>query len=84
MSSLSPHCQHQLQRFRSQYLQLQQNVQFPEEECLRQESFQEAMVETVFAETASPYQPPLRYQYRVLKELMRRIESSIIDWEDQV
>jgi len=84
MSVISLHCQHQLNLFRRQYLQLQTNVTVPDHQCLRQDAFQQALLQDVFSDDATEYQPPQRYQLRILKELMQRIEASITNWEDEV
>jgi hypothetical protein len=84
MLDLSLHCQRQLNLFRRQYLQLQVDIRYPDPACLRQERFQEFLEKELFEEDSIEYQPPQRYQIRVLKELIRRIESSITDWEEEV
>lgn len=65
-------------------MQLHAELQYPSAESLRQDSFQQALQDRVFGEDAMPYHPPERYQLRVLKELMKRIESSIEDWDEEV
>lgn len=84
MSGLSLHCQRQLNLFRRQYLQLQVDVRYPDPQCLRQEIFQRFLEQGLFEEDSVEYQPPKRYQIRVLKELIKRIEASITDWEEEV
>jgi len=84
MSGLSLHCQRQLNLFRRQYLQLQVGVRYPDPQCLRQEIFQRFLEEELFEEDSVEYQPPKRYQIRVLKELIKRVEASITDWEEEV
>jgi protein-lysine N-methyltransferase EEF2KMT len=74
----------QLNRFCRQYLQLQLELDYPDEEYLRKDAFQEAIYATLFDESAIVYPPPKRYQLRVLKELTKRIEQSIQDWEEEV
>jgi hypothetical protein len=74
----------QLNRFCRQYLQLHQELDYPEEEFLRQATFQETLYESLFEESALAHPPPQRYQLRVLKELVKRIENSIQDWEEEV
>jgi hypothetical protein len=51
---------------------------------LREASTQEAIFQSVFAEDAVRYGPPLRYQLRALKELVAKIEASIEDWDAHV
>jgi hypothetical protein len=84
MSNLSLHCRHQLNLFRRQYLQLQIDITYPDAECLRKDTLQQALLQEVFSDNAIIYQPPQRYQLRILKELIRRIEASITNWEEEV
>ncbi|TVY58307.1 Protein-lysine N-methyltransferase EFM3 [Lachnellula cervina] len=72
----------QLNRFCRQYLQLQLELDYPAEEYLRKDAFQEAIYYTVFDESVIEHPPPPRYQLKVLKELVKRIEQSIQDWEE--
>ncbi|TVY12745.1 Protein-lysine N-methyltransferase [Lachnellula arida] len=72
----------QLNRFCRQYLQLQLELDYPAEEYLRKDVFQEAIYCTVFDESVIEHPPPPRYQLKVLKELVKRIEQSIQDWEE--
>jgi hypothetical protein len=84
MSGLSLHSQRQLNLFQRQYLQLQVSITYPYPEYLRQEDVQRLLQGQLFEESSIEYQPPRRYQIRVLKELIRRIEASITDWEEEV
>lgn len=84
MLALSQRSRHNLNRFKRQYLQLQADPTYPSSKDLREEAFQQALFEEIFREHATQYQPPDRYQLRVLKELMRRVEASIEDWEEEV
>ena len=74
----------QLDLFCRQYLQLQLDLNYPGEELLRIDAFQQSLYTRLFKENAIPHPPPPRYQFRVLKELLRRIEQSIQDWEEDV
>lgn len=74
----------QLDRFCRQYLQLLPDLDYPDEEHLRDEDFQEAIYTRLFEEDVLEYPPPQRYRLKTLKELTRRIENSIHDWEKQV
>jgi predicted nicotinamide N-methyase len=56
---------------------------FPDAELLRDEVVQETIYERVFSD-ALPLRPPRRYQARILKELIARIEASIEDWDQHV
>lgn len=74
----------ELDLFKRQYLQLQLSLKYPEKECLKHEEFQQLLYSEIFSEDAMKWYPPQRYQLRVLKELMKRIEVSITDWEEEV
>ncbi|KAF5973846.1 protein FAM86A [Fusarium bulbicola] len=72
----------QVDRFCYQYLQLQSDLDYPEASLLKTSQVQDAFYERLFADGAVRYGPPPRFQLRVLKELMSRIEASIDDWEE--
>ncbi|RKK98980.1 hypothetical protein BFJ68_g9942 [Fusarium oxysporum] len=72
----------QVDRFCHQYLQLQSDLDYPEASLLKTSQVQNAFYERLFADGAVRYGPPPRFQLRVLKELMSRIEASIDDWEE--
>lgn len=74
----------ELDHFKHQYLQLQVAVRYPDRQYLKHEDFQNEMYARIFSQGALKYHPPQRYQLRVLKELMKRIEDSITDWEEEV
>lgn len=74
----------QVRRYCSQYLQLEPSPDLPEPHILREAPVQEAIFDRIFAEDAVRYGPPLRYQLRMLKELVARIEASIEDWDAHV
>lgn len=84
LTSLSALSQRQFNLFKRQYLQLQIPLKYPDPESLRQEAFQKVLFEGVFKDGAIPHGPPKRYKFRVLKELVARIEASIIDWDQEV
>lgn len=85
MTSALPHdWERELNHFKHQYLQLQVAVKYPEREYLKHEDFQNELYAQIFSKDALKYQPPHRYQLRVLKELVKRIEHSITDWEEEV
>jgi hypothetical protein len=84
MDSLSSEQLRELALFKRQYLQLQADIRYPSRHNIRAEAFQQALNNEVFSEDAIEHHPPGRYQMRVLKELMRRIESSITDWDQDV
>jgi protein-lysine N-methyltransferase EEF2KMT len=74
----------ELDLFKRQYLQLQLNLKYPEGKYLKHEEFQQMLYSEIFSEDAVKWYPPQRYQLRVLKELMKRVEASITDWEEEV
>ncbi|KFX94192.1 hypothetical protein O988_06428 [Pseudogymnoascus sp. VKM F-3808] len=73
----------ELDLFKRQYLQLQISLKYPGKECLKHEEFQQLLYSEIFSEDAMKWYPPQRYQLRVLKELVKRIEVSITDWEEE-
>ncbi|KAK4121181.1 hypothetical protein N657DRAFT_682842 [Parathielavia appendiculata] len=68
-------------RFCWQNLQVEPAPDFPDAELLRDEIVQETIYERVFSDTVT-LRPPRRYQVRILKELIARIEGSIEDWDE--
>ncbi|KAK4234054.1 S-adenosylmethionine-dependent methyltransferase-like protein [Achaetomium macrosporum] len=72
----------QVSRFCWQVLQLEPAPGFPDAELLREESVQDAIYEGLFAfgDDVAPSLPP-RYQLRILKQLIAKIESAIQDWD---
>ncbi|KAK4066818.1 hypothetical protein Trihar35433_7245 [Trichoderma harzianum] len=77
--------QKQVDRFCHQYLQLEQHLDYPEPQNIRLPEVQDVIYQRLFADDSLPGgPPPLRYQVRVLKELVSRIESSIDDWDEHV
>jgi hypothetical protein len=81
---LLPGARRQLDRFCRQYLQVQLDLDYPDKEHLRNDTFQEVLHAKLFAENTLKHAPPARYQLRALKELTWRIEQSIQDWEEEV
>lgn len=81
---LTVEAKRQLNRFCRQYLQLHLDIDFPSEEHLRKSDLQEHIYARLYEDNAIKYAPPQRYQLRILKELTRRIEESIQDWEEDV
>ncbi|KAL2193134.1 putative methyltransferase-domain-containing protein [Corynascus similis CBS 632.67] len=80
MSSTKTHDDSQISRFCWQNLQVDPAPDFPDAELLRDEGVQEAIYKHVFSDEI-PLRPPPRYQVRILKELISRIEASIEDWD---
>ncbi|KAL7957827.1 putative methyltransferase domain-containing protein [Trichoderma compactum] len=73
----------QVDRFCHQYLQLEHNLDYPEPRNIRLPEVQDVIYQRLFADDSLPGgPPPLRYQVRVLKELVSRIEASIDDWDE--
>lgn len=83
-SQLSASARQQLDRFCRQYLQLQLELDYPDDIHLRNDAFQQSLYARLFVENTISHAPPQRYQLRVLKELTKRIERSIQDWEEEV
>ncbi|KAH8911780.1 FAM86A protein [Coniochaeta sp. PMI_546] len=71
----------QLTRFCRQYLQLERTLRYPDDTFLRDDQAQAFLYERLFKPGAVSHPPPIRYQLKVLKELVSRIESCISDWE---
>lgn len=81
-----PDALQQLQLFRRQYLQLQdiQSLTWPSSDYLRIANVQEWIYEQCFQTVDSSVLPPERYQLRILKPLLARIENAIVDPEEDV
>lgn len=71
-------------RFCRQYLQLEPQLDFPQDAHLQLTKVQEAIYSRLFAVGSIQYGPPARYVVKMLKALVSRIESSIDDWEEHV
>lgn len=84
MTKLPSNWAQELNHFKRQYLQLQVTIKYPERQYLKHEVFQNELYAQIFSQEALKYHPPQRYRLRVLKELMKRIEDSITDWEEEV
>ncbi|KAH6627289.1 putative methyltransferase-domain-containing protein [Chaetomium sp. MPI-SDFR-AT-0129] len=80
MATTMPTTHPQVSRFCWQNLQLEQTPIFPDPELLREEEVQDTIYQRVFSDAIAS-RPPLRYQVKVLKELITKIESAIEDWE---
>ncbi|RYP59869.1 hypothetical protein DL769_008359 [Monosporascus sp. CRB-8-3] len=70
-----------IDRFCRQYLQLERDLHYPSSTLLQEAHTQNVLYERLFADGAVAYPPPPRYQLGVLKELAKRIEASIDDWD---
>lgn len=73
----------QVSRFCWQNLQVDPAPVFPNAELLREGEVQEIIHRRVFSDDV-PLRPPRRYQVKILKELMAKVESSIEDWDQHV
>jgi len=71
---------------RRQYLQLldPEELAFPGPSLLRLPDVQARIYETMFEESKLQYAPPERYRFRVLKRLVKALEQSIEDPEEDV
>lgn len=78
----SPPWTRQVNRFCNQYLQLEPELDFPDASLLKTQQVQDALYTRLFADGAVQFGPPQRYQLRVLKELMKKVEASIDDWDE--
>lgn len=76
--------QNSLDRFCRQYLQLERDLDYPSPALLREEHTQNELYQRLFSDGAIAHPPPPDYQLRVLKEVMKRIEASIDDWDRHV
>ena len=75
-----------LERFRRQFFQLidPQELTWPPKLLLKASESQEWLYEHLFSQDAINYPPPRRYQLRVLKQLLKIIEESVDDPEEDV
>jgi hypothetical protein len=80
---LSSDAQHQLDRFSRQYFQLELALDYPDGNYLRNDAFQQSLDAKLFSSSIVRL-PPQRYQLRVLKSLIQKIEQSIQDWDEEV
>ena len=76
----------QLLLFRRQYFQLFEPdfLAWPPEQLLRDPSVQAWLYRNLFSSDKSRYLPPERYQVRVLKSLVAKVEQAIEDPEEDV
>ncbi|OLN87065.1 Protein-lysine N-methyltransferase EFM3 [Colletotrichum chlorophyti] len=68
-------------RFCSQYLQLEPTLDYPLGQVIRELSSQATIFKRLFSDEGPRYAPPARYRLKVLKELVALIESNIDDWD---
>ncbi|PHH82981.1 hypothetical protein CDD82_4095 [Ophiocordyceps australis] len=71
----------QVDRLRHQYFQQEAVLDFPSPELIRLPKVQDAIYSQLFDEHAVVLCPPKRYQTKVLKQLVVRIEAAIVDWD---
>lgn len=76
----------QLLIFKRQYLQLVDPdfLIWPPKTLLRDAGIQEWLYKNLFEERQGRYLPPDRYQYRVLKALVSKLEQAVEDPEEDV
>lgn len=76
----------QLLLFRRQYFQLFEPgfLAWPPKQLLRDTSIQQWLYDNLFHEAKITMLPPDGYQLRVLKPLVKKIEESIVDPEEDV
>lgn len=82
--AFSENALYQLRLFRRQYLQLVDlhNLTWPAAEYLRNANVQEWIFENCFEDDG--FLPPERYRLGTLKPLLRKVEESIVDPEEDV
>lgn len=69
-----------IDRFCCQYLQLEAHLDYPDGQVLKRPEAQDEIFDRIFA-GCSPSSKSARFQLRVLKELVKRIQDSISDDE---
>lgn len=69
-----------IDRFCCQYLQLEAHLDYPDGQVLKRPGAQDEIFDRIFAHS-SPSSKSVRFQLRVLKELVKRIQASISDDE---
>ena len=76
----------QLLLFRRQYLQTFESdfLAWPPKQLLKDNSVQTWLYNNLFDSDKNPLQPTLKYQIKVLKHLISKIEKSIEDTEEDV
>ncbi len=86
MVPLSPSDADSIELLRKQYLQLLEPelLAIPGPEMLRRPEVQHLLYENMFHPEHLKFAPDSRYQLRVLKKLISRIESSIADPDEDV
>ncbi|PHH65562.1 hypothetical protein CDD81_1997 [Ophiocordyceps australis] len=71
----------QVHRLRHQYFQQEAVLDLPTPEVIRLAEVQDAIYSQLFDEHVVVHCPPKRYQAKVLKQLVARIEAAIVDWD---
>jgi hypothetical protein len=69
-----------IDRFCCQYLQLEAHLDYPDGQLLKTPGAQDEIFDRIFADSP-PSSKSARFQLRVLKELVKRIQDSISDNE---
>ena len=82
----SPDWATQGEKFKRQYLQLiePKDLSWPAHDTLRNIDLQTWLYYNLFDTDSKVYLPPERYRLRVLKQLLKSIEESITDPEEDV
>ena len=83
-SSSTPQHLDQVARFSRQFLQYDYDVELPDGDTLREAEVQDVLYKKLFAKDTIIPLPPRRYQLRVLKQLIAKIEAAIVDWDQHV
>lgn len=81
MSEIEP-----VELLRRQYLQVldPKELTFPESSILRLPDTQQEIYDGLFKEGGVAFDPPIRYQYRVLKKIVHELENAILDPDEDV
>ncbi|KAK0653072.1 putative methyltransferase-domain-containing protein [Cercophora newfieldiana] len=82
MANLTSKRQKQIDRFCWQFLQLDSAPKIPDDDTLRDAEAQDVLYRRLFAPDAVALPPPPRYQLRILKQLIAKIEACITDWDE--
>lgn len=86
MAQISDNDNSRIRFFKSQYLQLvdPNYLSFPPPDVLIKPEVQTSIYQNLFNEDNSKFLPPLKYQTRVLKDLISRIEKAISNPDEDV
>ncbi|EFX01005.1 hypothetical protein CMQ_5947 [Grosmannia clavigera kw1407] len=79
--SISEAAQNQVRRFCRQYLQLEQQLTYPDAQYLKEDSVQEIIYQSLWGPEARHNCGSPRYQLKTLKKLVGNVEAGIEDWD---